>query len=561
MCGIAGTINPSGVHLNLETERIATLKHRGPDAVGTTRVDLKWARVAAGTARLAICDAQPYAVPAFYPSCKVLVAYNGEVYNWRELREELSDGTPWQSQTDTEVVARAWRRWGPAMLSKLNGMFALALFDMEKGEVLLARDRAGEKPFYYTIQDRGARKPSLHFASEIKALPLDFIETPCAEVDVLEFDCLEATPFQGVSRLPPGTFVHLKGPEDIRDFKVQQWWTLPDEIDESMTWDEAIEQTKELLVDSIRLRADIEVPWTVLVSGGLDSAIIQAVAKADRVTCCTFAKEGIDTMPLARLAAGDAEITPVTFGLSDVTDDLDRVAYHLDTPATWSALGHWFMAKHNHEQGFKVVLTGEGADELFAGYTRYRVLWHFEQAKQDRQLANYQAMFSLLLGDRHELLAKLLDRSIDGKHRDHANRLVRRFAGANTDTVVGMCRVDWHTTMQVLLRMADTMMSAFSLENRSPFLDYRLIELATRIPTRFKIDAQNSKVVLREVARRLGVPEAIILDRDKRGLIVPWNDWTSESANTTRGKYDRRGFADAMHAAWRRAWSLKEAAA
>jgi asparagine synthase (glutamine-hydrolysing) len=297
-----------------------------------------------------------------------------------------------------------------------------------------------------------------------------------------------------------------------------------------------------------------------LVSGGLDSAIIQAVAKADEVTCCHFVQDGIDTMPLALEGAQGAKIHAVTFGKEDVYKDLVAIAYHLDTPATWSALGHWFMAAENAKYGNKVVLTGEGADELFAGYTRYRILHHIDQAKLDPQLETYAPMFDYLIGSRNDILAKLLDRSSNGVARGHAKKLVEEYAGTPQQTRLGanlvpaMCRLDWHTTMQVLLRMADTMMSAFSLENRSPFLDYRLIELAMKMPNRHKIDHYSSKKVLREVAKRLGVSDAIVNCKDKKGLIVPWNVWHDEAG--ARGKYDRTDFADAMRAAWRQAWKL-----
>jgi asparagine synthase (glutamine-hydrolysing) len=271
MCGIQGKINACPRSTDLPVQR---LHHRGPDANGSTTIHLPWAEVHAGATRLTIVDQNEIEVPFQYPELGVVLAYNGEVYNWRELRAELSGGTPWRTQCDAEVVARAWRRWGPDMLSRLNGMFALALFDTRTGQVLLARDRAGEKPLYYAVHD-GA----LHFASEIKALDVPLREAPCPEVLVLEFDCLETTPLEGVKRLLPGHRILLTRPEDIHNPKPEPWWQPPTEIDETMGWDQAVEETKAILTDSIRMRVPDEVSYGVLISGGLDSAIVQAVAR------------------------------------------------------------------------------------------------------------------------------------------------------------------------------------------------------------------------------------------------------------------------------------------
>ena len=152
------------------------------------------------------------------------------------------------------------------------------------------------------------------------------------------------------------------------------WWTPP-ACDEGAVAPDAAEWLTETLRDAVRIRAATEVPSTALVSGGLDSAIVQAIARYPRVYCATFPADGIDCMPLARLAAQGAQVVPVTFDLDEARGALPHIAYHLDTPATWSALALWFLARQMHRDGVRVVLSGEGADEVFGGYSRYRMAW------------------------------------------------------------------------------------------------------------------------------------------------------------------------------------------
>jgi len=550
LCGIVGSISPEHLSPVLLVDR---LHHRGPDDRGTREVTLPWGFGILGATRLSIVDATgTVPVPGYFPVVGVVIAFNGEVYNWRELRQELSDGTPWDTWCDTEVVAHAWRRWGVGMLGHVNGMFSFVLVDLRKNVVFLARDRSGEKPLYFSTLDG-----VFFFASEAKALGVPFVEGTCPEQDVLEFDCLDDTPFRGIKRLDPGHYLLLRDLSDLQVPKPEIWWRFPTDIDEDMTYTQAVDETEALLVDSIRLRSNTEVPTTALVSGGLDSAIVQAVAKFPLVLCCNFPQDGMDWLPQARLAAPGAEVVSVTFGLDETLRDLDQIAFHLDTPATWTALAQWFLAKEMHTRGYKVVLSGEGADELFAGYSRYRILWWVAQARQDPQLAKYQMLIDLMTGTDTDILAKMLDRSPQNRSYAQALRLVRQFSTTG-DLVGDMLRVEWHTTMQCLLRMADRMMAAHSLENRSPFLDHRLIELAARMPTRHKITPTRSKAVLRDVALRVGVNPAIVNDPTKVGFVVPWNKWRGTQDEGGRGAWDRGDFARSLQTAWRRAFKLEE---
>ena len=541
MCGILGTISPASDPAILHT---GTLSHRGPDARGNTRVTLPWCTVSLGMTRLSIVDRRALTVPFRYHS-GITLALNGEVYNWRELRAELSDGTPWETDCDAEVLARAWERWGVHCLSRLNGMWALALCDEARGLVFLARDRAGEKPLYYTWDDRG-----LHFASEAKALPIVLQETACPEVPVLEFDCLESTPFQGVHRLGPGEYILATHPCDLGNPVPVRWWELPvGATDEGMTWDTAVDELQSLLADAVRLRIPDGLAAAVLLSGGIDSAIVQAIARSPNCYTVTFPDDGVDCMTDAQACSFGTATRPVTFGLSDLHSALPDIAWHLDSPATWTAVAQWFIAQRISQDGIRVWLSGEGADELFAGYSRHRALWYIDQAHADPVLSAYGPVRRVAFGDDTDTLARLLDRSTTGTGHDHARWLVDWYGGIGT-LVERMARTEFHTTMQVLLRMAARMAAAFAIENRSPFLDYRIMELSARRPVRHKVDGQYTKAVVREVARRLGVPLQVTDSTTKRGLFLPWSQWCSGTSGA-RGKWDRSSFASLLAATWR----------
>lgn len=531
MCGFVATITPRSGHL---------LGHRGPDGIGGGDALLPWGSVHMEMARLAIVDQRTIPVPFdFRESAGVVLAYNGEIYNWRALRAELSDGRPWQTDCDAEVLSRAWRAWGPECLNRLNGMFAFVLVDTIKGEVFAARDRAGEKPLYYARHGMG-----IALSSEIKALPVELREAPCPEMEALEFDCTERTPFAGVFALAPGHFLHFRSPERLAAPLAVEWWRW--RMGESDTATAKEEDLAESVADAIRLRAKAEVPVSVQLSGGLDSAIIQVVARSDRAY--TVALDGMDDY-FARIANRGDATAPIRFALSDLLGALPKIAYHLDTPATWTAVCQWFMNQRIREDGAIIVLSGEGADELFGGYTRYRILWHLERMRTgDPSLGPYLPLVEHMTGARDEILARMLNRG-GPSTMDTSRALVDRFARGD-DLVTRMQRVEFYTTMQVLLRMADRMSAAFGMENRSPFLDYRVMEFAASVPVEQRVDANWTKAILRRVAERLGVPGSIVNEKTKRGLSIPWSKWNG--ATGSRGAWDRSTFATLMRETWRR---------
>lgn len=549
MCGIFAVINRhSHEYCGWTKEGLKLLRHRGPDKTGTLRVSLPWATVTLGMTRLKITDQSDLPVPVGYDG--VFMAYNGEIYNHRELRAEL--GVMVSTECDSELLCRGIAKVGlEKLLPMLNGMFSFVAVDTAKGCVYIARDRAGEKPLYYTTEDF-----RFYAASEIKALPVALWEEPCQDLETFEFDWDEQTAFQKVRRLRPGCYARLDKLEDIfpQCLPVRRWWTLPFGRDDRFTkTEEAAEELEPILRDAVEIRGRTEVPIAVQLSGGLDSSIIQALLKLPSAYTVTFPADGIDNLEQAKKAACGAQPVPVTFDLASVRAALKDIAYHLDTPATWTAVAQWFMMKAISESGHRVCISGEGADELFLGYSRYRILWHLWQCRIDKYLEAYQPLGKHLLGTDTDIMTKVLDRGGTMESEARAREVVHLFNPLERSLPRAMAHIDFHSTMQVLLRMADRMASAWSVENRSPFLDYRVMEFGARLPAEICFTEDGNKAVLRALAGRLGVPWPIVHERTKKGLFIPWTKWTG-GAPSSRGIWGRKSFFDEMLAAWREAF-------
>jgi asparagine synthase (glutamine-hydrolysing) len=567
MCGICGAFyyEVSGIPEQI-ADSIAKLRKRGPDGIGSASGTFGGVSYELGQTRLAICDTRDIEVPYRYPYLGIMLAFNGEVYNHQELREILSDGTPWQTACDSEVVARAWRKWGVSCFERFNGMFAMAIVDERQRLAVLSRDRAGVKPLYLRTVP-GA----LYFASEAKALPGPFVEKRCLEEEIFEFDCRSETPFEGIYSLLPGTFLSVHGdyPGSVNPLGMQKWWSMPKSVDHGMTWEGAVDELLFLVRDAIRIRVPTEVPYAQLLSGGLDSAIIQAVAWTDAKYVVTFPKyPDFDFMNEARRAARNMAVTPVTFDEGQFCQAMPDIVKALDTPAIWTAACQWFLFKRIRKDGHKVALSGEGADELFAGYSRYRPLWWLDRMARDPCLQGYGPTIATVM-DGSNPISGLLYR---GKRTDagmfRLAMILREFMAEDQSLADTASRVEFHTTMQVLLRILDRMSMVSGVEARTPFLDHRIVEFAARCPMKFKITENESKAVLREVARRLGVPRQITDEKTKRGFALPWPEWRHVvaqmmgEANSTdglsRGPWDRGLFVRWQKRLWRQAFGLSE---
>lgn len=375
MCGIAGIARVEGPPPSHEElgRMVAALRHRGPDGYGF----YFGSRIAFGHARLAIIDLACGDQPMATEDGALVVTYNGEVYNWVELREELlALGHRFRTRSDTEVLLAAWRAWGPAALERLNGQFAFAIHDLRDGAVWLARDRFGVRPLYYAERAGG-----LVFASECKALFASGLVTAAPDLAGLDETFTwwapraPRTAFAGVRQLEPGSWAVWRQGQ----LSARRWWT-PAYHAGSEERPDALEQLDELLRSSVSLRLRADVPVGAYLSGGLDSTITsllagQASPHQLRTFSIAFQDPALDErthQEVVARAVGSAHTVEMA-GLTEIATVFPDVVRHAETPLVRTAPAPMYLlARRVREQQIKVVLTGEGSDELFLGYDLFK---------------------------------------------------------------------------------------------------------------------------------------------------------------------------------------------
>lgn len=566
MCGIAGMLNMTGKPvqgLSGSLEVMDTLiSHRGPDGTATWVHD--GGVVGLLHRRLAIIDLTTGDQP-MESRTGDWITYNGELYNYIELRDELGADT-FRTTSDTEVILRAYEKWGADCLSRLRGMFAFALWDNRRGTLFCARDRFGMKPFYYAIVD-----DTFLFASEAKALLpfLPGIETDLEGLrDYLTFQfCLDGkTLFKGIRELPAGHSLEVAG----GSVRIKRYWDVhfaPDFSHDSAYFEEEL---RSLLSDSVRVHLRADVPVGAYLSGGLDSSIVAALA-ADSGQTGMMAFNGrfpmgptYDESGYARELADDRgldlHVSDIT--VDDFVRDIHRVIYHLDYPVAGPGAFPQFMVSQAARQHRKVVLGGQGGDEMFGGYARYLVAY-FEQclkAAIDGTLNNgnfvvsYESILPNLATLRQykpmlqEFWRDGLFESMDRRYF----RLVSRGEEHQTevrwdrlgpyspfetfrsiyyaDNIDGesyfdrMTHFDFKTLLPALLQVEDRMSMAHGLESRLPFLDHPLVELAATIPADIKFEGGRLKRAL-VAAFKDTLPAGIANRSDKMGFPTPLNEW------------------------------------
>ncbi len=560
MCGIAGLIDPSSseadarAHLQRMLDLIA---HRGPDGAGLHTAP----GLALGMRRLSIIDHEGGWQPVWNEDQSIGIVFNGEIYNYLELRRDLlATGHIFRTQSDTEVLVHLYEQHGDAMFARLRGMFAFAIYDTRKNRLLLARDHFGQKPLYYARD--GAR---FAFASELKcllALPWVSRERdPDAFLDYVSWLSLPSprTHFRQVKKLAAGNFLAL--PLDgARTAELRQYWryeltAAPD----LTTLDPAVEALDATLRDSVQMHLRADVPVGVLLSSGLDSRAVAAYAQEQHpegMQTFTVGFGGPDSETQGAVETA-REIRSQHHTLELTSDDfsqsLERIAWHLDEPvgdpAAFAVLRVCELARGH----VKVLLSGEGSDELFGGYdTRYLgMLSTLARSDKLRRLApllpapdaaSAPSRWQRLGARAHhsrgsEALSLRLEglpgdvRTPRGLTPDQLRHLRQRTAEIaesvyrpQRDTLSELLTLDldWQLA-ESLLQKADKMSMGASIELRTPLLDLRVAELAARIPSALKLPPGGpGKFVLRHcLARKLNEP----LNRPKRGFPVPLAQW------------------------------------
>ncbi len=551
MCGIVGEIGPAACGVEQLERMMGMLVHRGPDEAGHLLSD----GVALGHTRLSIVDLSSGQQPMGTHDGRYWVTFNGEIYNHPELREGLEGlGHVFRTRSDTEVLLNSYREWGIDCLNRLNGQWAFALWDREDDTFLLARDRWGVRPLYYSLLP-DAR--TIVFGSEIKALLADERVARDWDREALQ-DILccwvcesDRTPLKAVRQIPPGAVLIVKG----EDRRIRRWWELdfpPDAIDwnrSPLSWSEEIEAT---LSDACRLRLRADVPVGAYLSGGLDSSIIASLVR----TChqnvletfsLSFSDPGYDESEYQRVMAMHLGTVhhQVMISRQSISDGFEKTIWHAETPIYRTAPAPMLhLSSSVRESGFKVVLTGEGADEMFAGYDQFkedriRRFWARNPSSKwrkrlldrllpstspqsQRSTAFWHAFFATDLertgsrGYSHRLrwrngmgLLKLLDDSFAGGNGSSERAWEAWIARMETTVPGGFDR--WHALSKaqywecrqllsgyLLSSQGDRMAMANSVEGRYPFLDFRIHELARRIPPDLKLRGLREKFILKK---------------------------------------------------------------
>jgi asparagine synthase (glutamine-hydrolysing) len=562
MCGIAGIVNlnPS---LRVDEARLKrmrdVLRHRGPDGAGLW-ID---GSVGFGHRRLSIVDLAGGHQPMANEDESVWITYNGEIYNHAALRPVLeAAGHMYRTRSDTETILHLYEEEGERCVEKLQGMFAFAIWDKKQRRLLLARDRLGIKPLYYAITDK-----EIVFASEIKAilaagaLRPEFNEAVLPEFLANRFVAGDETFFRGVYKLMPGRTLSWSAETGAQ---LRRYWELPSPDERSeISIQEAADDVRERLAVVVRSHLMSDVPLGLFLSGGLDSSAIAAfmapmVREPIRSFSVGFAEAEANELGYARLVARavGAEHREIVLRPDEFFSALPNLIWHEDEPIAHPSSVPLHFVSRLARQHVKVVLTGEGSDELFLGYPWYRAtVWNERLGRMyfpfmpeklrarakafarrlPRRLRRYTERSFLALdpgprglfyenfavfSDRQRAVI-LADRGL--AERDPYIECLRRYDEGEGDTLARMSAADLQTYLVELLMKQDQMSMAASIESRVPFLDHALVEHVVRMPSHLKVRGLTTKAVLREAVKDL-IPKEI-LTRGKMGFPVPMGKW------------------------------------
>lgn len=561
MCGIAGIVGRRGEQISAaDVQRMClTLIHRGPDDEG---VHVQ-GHVGLGIRRLSIIDLAGGRQPIHNEDSNVWVVLNGEIYNFPELRQELEKrGHRFYTHSDTEVIVHLYEDMGAEFVNRLRGMFAIALYDAERDSLFLFRDRLGKKPLHYAL--KGDR---LIFGSEIKALLA--AEPELAKVNpqaLMQYFSVGYIPdpntaFEPITKLPPG---HLL---EYRNGKVwvEQYWDVPPYgTNHIQSEQECLEELESRLAEAVRMRLISDVPLGALLSGGVDSSIVVALmARASSAPVKTFSigfgKADFDETAYARAVAEQFGTEHHELVVEpDLEKTLDFLTHMLEEPFGDSSMVPTYHVSRMARQHVTVALSGDGGDELFAGYDRYLV--HLAHERFDRIPAwagryfrnvvypwlpatapGRRFLFNASLPARDRYLDSISHLPAGGRERQlfsddflaYANdgenplRLYQRYFDEvpAPDRLSRLLYLDTKTYLAAdILTKVDRMSMAASLEVRCPILDHELVEWAAELPSRWKLHGGTRKYILRKLAEKLGIPSKV-LNRPKQGFAMPLTHW------------------------------------
>ena len=559
MCGIAGIVTKRENKKEIIEAMSKRIEHRGPDGEGY----FFDGDVALAHRRLSIIDLSTGNQPMFNEDDTVVTVYNGEIYNYVELRDELvKAGHKFKTKSDTEVLIHGFEEWHTDLPKYLRGMFAFAIYDKKSNELFLARDNFGIKPLYYTVMDG-----TFMFASEIKA----FLDTPDFKKELNE-DILQAylefsfvptneTFFKGVYRLDAGSSLLYKD----GDIKIDKYFKL-DFKDKEQTFAEAVESISEVMKDSVNrhLLSDVEVGS--FLSSGIDSSYIVSLAKPAKTYTVGYDIDKYDEISYAKDLTEKLGInnTSKVIKMDEYMEEFPKIMYYLDEPTSDpAAISLYFVAKLARRD-VKVVLSGEGADEFFGGYNYYReevdmkfynkipyFIRHFIGKIASLFPEGYGFNFLVRRGEKLEnsyigvnrnfsekMARKVLSKEYNLRGIDVTKEIYKQFAGYSNIHKMQAIDINYWLMKDILLK-ADRMTMASSLEGRVPFIDKEVFKVASGLSIDYKVTKENTKVALREAAKEVIPTEAY--KKKKLGFPVPIREWmkTTEVSDEIRKMFNK----------------------
>lgn len=571
MCGIIGAVSLSGEPLTLSENKVNSLMdlmdYRGPDSRDIWfNPDNK---VVLGHLRLSILDPRPSGIQPMHRESvngNYSISFNGEVFNFIEIRQELEAlGYSFSTDTDTEVILNAYMAWGTGCINKFNGMYGIAIYDHALDRLFLVRDRVGIKPVYYNHdKERGI----LSFASEVKALrPIveqDTTVDPHLLDQYMRFGYIpgEDTLNKGIKRLLPGHYlIAEKG-----NVEISKYWDLDYTSDEARSEESYMEELDQILNSSLDLRLRADVPLGVFLSGGLDSsAVVGMLAKkvdkplktfSVRYDFSEFGAEYDESVYAEQVSKQfNTEHKTITMTPEDFKRYIPEFVRTMDEPVTEAAALSLHFVSELAKEDVTVVLSGEGSDELFAGYDLYRYMQTIEKLRKivtpvgasvaaalgravlppGNKILKYLELASKPFSERYRGISVYDQVHRDGLYRDDYQNVLASPAASDTETFINdlfkkqeghdllsqMLYFDTKTWLvDDLLTKADRMSMGSSLELRVPFLDYRMVEFAASLPSKYKIEGAEGKSILKKLMLRDHLPENIVY-REKKGFPTP----------------------------------------
>ena len=552
MCGFAGFTGYLENGKDVLTDMMNKIVHRGPDSAGQYIDDKAYM----GFRRLSIIDLDNGSQPMFNEDRKIVITFNGEIYNHMELREELiANGHIFANNSETEVLIHAYEEYGKDMLNRLRGMFAFVIWDSEKETIFAARDFFGIKPFYYTVTDDG----HLIYASEIKSI----LAHPSYKKEVnpvalenyltFQYSVLEETFFKGIFKLMPAHCMTY----DVKNgmLNIERYWEPVFEPDNSKSLDEWVNEIDDAMHDSVKHHKISDVEVGSFLSSGVDSSYVAATFNGDKTFTVGFDYEKYNEINYAKALSDKIKIDNYSKLVSseEYWDAIPKIQYHMDEPLADPAAIALYFVSQTAAKHVKVSLSGEGADEFFGGYNIYHEPFDLNGFQKlplglRKGLASAAAAIPFKFKGKNYLVraSKSLEERFIGNafmfNEAEREKILKNPTGKyphteltkpyydkvkDLDDVTRMQYIDINFWLigDILLK-ADKMSMAHSLEVRVPFLDKKVFDVARHIPTEYKVNQHNTKYAMRMAAHRY-LPD-MVAEKKKLGFPVPIRIWIKD---------------------------------